>query len=408
VRATVLLVGALALMSLWLTACWAPTPTPTPTPPPSAVVEGGPTPIPTMPPLPRPPPEAPEEFRSLWEAYQILRREYVDSGRLDPARLVEGAIKGMLETLEDPYTSYLTPEAYEIQSTDLSGQFEGIGATVELRNGRLILNPLPGSPAERAGIRPGDTVLAVDGQSTEGWSLLEAVVRIRGPKGTVVRLTVKHVGEPEPEVVEVVRDVIRLQSVYYNRMREGFAYIRLTTFYQDTDEALTEVLRQALQEGVQGIVLDLRNNPGGLLESAVRVASLFLKRGLVLYEVDGQGRRRDWPVQRMPVGTDLPMVVLVNGFTASGAEVVAGALQDHGRAVLVGERTLGKGAVNLLRPLSNGGALYFSYAYWYTPKGRLIQFHGLEPDILVRQPPDVQGDPQLEQAVAVLKERIGR
>lgn len=366
-----------------------------------------PTPVQAQPPVlsVQVPEEVPKEFKALWEAYSILSREYVDKSKIQPDILARGAIKGMLEALQDPHTDYLSPERYRQESQDFQGAFSGIGAEVYLRNGRIILNPMPGSPAERAGLRPGDAVLAVDGERTDGWSIMQAVGRIRGPKGTTVRLTILHLGETEPIEVSIVRDVIRLESVFMNMMSDGIAYIRITAFYENTEHSFVQKVQEARQKGAKGIVLDLRNNPGGYLSVAVNIASHFLKEGLVVYEVDGNGRRTDWRVRPGGIATDLPLVVLVNQFSASGSEVVAGALQDHGRARLVGTKTFGKGSVNLLRGLSDGGGLYYTYAHWYTPQGRLIEGQGLTPDVEVLATAR-RGDPQLDRALDVLKESM--
>ncbi len=359
------------------------------------------------------PSEVPEELKAIWEAWAYLTRDHVDRSKLDPKVFTEAAIQGMLEALDDPHTSYLGPEAFAIDNEDLQGRFEGIGAEVSTRrDGKLIVvAPIPGSPAEAAGIRPGDVILEVNGESLEGVSLLEAVKRIRGPRGTSVRLLIQHLGSVDPVLVEVQRGVIPLVSV---RLRsdpgEKLAHIRLTSFYADTPQKLAETIKQAVDSGAQGIILDVRDNPGGLLNSVVEVASLFLKDGLVVYEVDGSGRRTNWSVRQVEgasVARDLPMVVLVNEFSASASEVLVGALQDYERATVIGATTFGKGSVNILRPLSNGGGLYITYARWYTPEGRLIEGQGITPDVLVtaRDPRDADVM-QLEKAREVLQSLI--
>lgn len=322
------------------------------------------------------------------------------------------ALNGALEKL-DPHSSVFSPRHFKEFMIGTRGTFGGIGFVFGIRDGEMtIITPIEGTPADRAGLRSGDKILYIDGEPTINMPVDVAANKMRGEPGTQVTLTIQREGWSEPRAITFTREIIHVDSVEsYVLSGDGQApvlYARVKNFQKNTTRELRRAVAEARKAhpDLAGIVLDLRNNPGGLLESAVRVASAFLKRGLVLYEVDGQGRRRDWPVQRVPVRTDLPMVVLVNGFTASGAEVVAGALQDHGRAVLVGEPTFGKGSVNLMRPLSNGGALFFTYAYWYTPSGRLLQFQGLEPDVPVRQPGGVQGDPQLERAVEVLQERL--
>jgi carboxyl-terminal processing protease len=346
----------------------------------------------------------PEGLGTVWEAWHILNQEFVNREDLDPKKLSEGAIRGMLEALDDPYSSYLDPRHHQLQREDFRGVFEGIGAQVTMREGKLtIVAPIPDTPAERAGIRPGDIILEVDGESTEGITLMEAVFKIRGPKGTPVTLLVLHKGEEKPVPITIIRDVIKVRTVRVENLPDGVVHLTITSFLENTDEELKEALRQIKRDGARGIVLDLRNNGGGLLDTTVRVASQFLKTGLVLYEVDGRGERRDWQVRPGGLATDIPMVVLVNGFSASGAEVLAGALRDHDRAKLIGERTFGKGSVNTMRGLSDGSAIYFTIARWYTPKGDLIEGKGLEPNIQVEMPPHARDDPQMEKALEVLR-----
>lgn len=368
-----------------------------------------PSPAPLSTPL-KAPPEAPEELKAIWEAYALLAREFVDRSNLDTQALIDGAIRGMVDALDHPFTSYIDPKTYQLETSDISGKFEGIGAEVNMtRDGRLMITaPLPGTPAEAAGIKPGDVILEVDGESIKGLSLFEAIGKIRGPRGTKVSLLIKHLFQDQTEVIEIVRGVIRLTSVTMSITEEGFAYIRLRTFYEDTDSVLKEVLKEAKDQKAKGIVLDLRNNPGGILSTVVDVASQFLKDGLVLYEVDGAGRRTDWRVRRNGIATDIPMVVLVNEFSASGSEVLAGALQDQNRAKVVGTTTFGKGSVNILRPLTNGGGLYLTFARWYTPKGRMIEGKGVEPDVVVKVSPsgNQRQDVQFDKALEILQSRI--
>ena len=354
------------------------------------------------------PSEVPKELRAVWETWALLARDFVDRSELDPEELAKAAIRGMLEALDDPHTTYITPQNYEFVQSDTSGKFEGIGATVNMTaDGRLmIVAPLPETPAEEAGIKAGDVILEVDGESIEGLSLLEAVLRIRGPRGSTVRLLVTHLFEDESQIIEVVRGVIKLSSVNMNITAENFAYIHLRVFYENTNEELVDLLEEAKVQRVRGIILDLRNNPGGILSATVDVASQFLEDGLVLYEIDGTGRRSDWPVRRGGVATDIPMVVLGNEFSGSASEVLIGALQDHKRAIMVGAQTFGKGSVNILRPLSDGGGLYITLARWYTPDGRLIEGKGLDPDIEVRALGGQREDSQFNKAVEILESQI--
>ena len=333
------------------------------------------------------PPEVPEELKVIWEAWEYLVRDYVDKTKLDPEAFAEAAILGMLSAVGDPEMSYISPDVMSGRFQDMyRGDFEGIGAHVSMnRAGKLVIvSPIDGSPAEAAGIRPGDIVLAVDGESIEDVGLMEAVSMIRGPKGSVVMLLVKHLGALDPVEIEVTRGVIVLASVLLrSQPGDRYAHIRVTDFYPNTVGKLREVLRKAVDDGAQGLILDVRNNPGGTLNSVVDVASQFLEDGLVLYQLGGDGRRTDYEVRQGGIAPDIPMVVLVNKGSASSSEVLVGALQDHDRAMIIGATTYGKGSVNHLRTLSNGAGLYITIGHWYTPDGRLIQKDGLQPDIEV-------------------------
>lgn len=384
-----------------------------PTPPLAATgayeVMGLPTAVPNEPPLVAPS-EVPEELRAIWEAWAILNKDYFDRSRLDPSALTDAAIRGMLSALKDPHTSYINPEAFALENTDYLGEFEGIGAEVSLRrDGKLVIvSPIPGSPAEAAGLRPGDIVLEVNGVSLEGLSLLEAVAKVRGPRGTIVRLLVKHLTDIDPVLVAVERGRIPLVSVIVrSEAGDRIAHIRLTNYFPNTADLLSEAIKKAVDGGAEGLIIDVRDNLGGLLTSVVDVASQFLDDGLVVYEVDGQGRRKNWGVKQGGVATEIPMVVLINNFSASASEVLVGALQDHKRAQAIGTHTFGKAAVNLFRALSNGGGLYVTTAQWYTPLGRLIHEVGLMPDIEVTAADPRDADvKQLEKAREVLESLI--
>ena len=348
----------------------------------------------------------------VWQVWSMLANEHVDRATFDPEIFTEASIRGMLIALNDPHTNYVRPDVFGIENADIRGRFEGIGAHVSMNaDGRLVVvAPIADSPAERAGIRPGDIILEVDGESLQGISLIEAVSKIRGPRGSIVNLLVQHVGSLEQVVIAVERGVIPLQSVIL-RSEPGHrvAHIRLTNFYEDTADRLTEEIKEALAAGSEGVVLDLRDNPGGLLNSVIDVTSLFLEDGrLILYEVDGEGNRRDWvDRQNDDVLETVPIVLLANQFSASASEILVGALQDHGRAKVIGRKTFGKGSVNILRQLDNGGGLFITFARWFTPNGRLIDRNGLEPDIEI-----THGDPQqedirqLEKAIETLEAEI--
>jgi len=360
------------------------------------------------------PDAVPEDLGIVWEAWSYLLDDYVDASKLDSEDFSEQAVRGMLRVLDDPQTSYLTPAVVTGSFSDVfRGDFEGIGAHVNMnRQGKLlIVSPIPGGPAEAADIRAGDIILEVDGESIEGLSLLEAVSKIRGPKGSTVTLLVKHLGALDPVTIAVKRGVIPLVSVILrSQPGDRFAHVRITNFYPNTAEKLREVILNAIADGAEGLILDVRNNDGGTLNAVVDIASMFLEPedDLVLYVEKGDGTRTDWRVRVSAVAQDIPMVLLVNERSASSSEVLAGALQDHERATVIGTSTFGKGSVNILRPLSNGGGLYITIAHWYTPLGRLIQGDGLTPDIVVenRVPRDADVQ-QLRRAIEELEQMVG-
>jgi carboxyl-terminal processing protease len=332
------------------------------------------------------------------QAWNIIFQDYVDKDQLDSDTLIQGAIKGMVEALDDTYTAYLDAETYQLSLRDLEGKFEGIGAYVAAEDGQIvIIAPIADSPAERAGIRAGDIILEVDGRPTSGMSLAEAVLNIQGPKGTAVTLSVLHQGETEPEVIEIVRAEIELPSIRFE-MREDIAYINITYFSERTAEELSPVLEEVNQQAA-GIIIDLRSNPGGLLEAVIDVAGFFLKEGVVIDVVDNEGKHTASSVKPSEVVTDLPLVVLVDGYSASGSEVLAGALQDHGRATVAGTTTYGKGSVNILRQLKDGSGLYITSARWLTPDGRLIEGEGLYPDYEL----ELEGEDAVQWAIEFLK-----
>jgi carboxyl-terminal processing protease len=372
----------------------------------------------------------PEELATVWEVWNLLTKEHVDRSNFDVDKFNEMAIRGMIVALGDPFTNYVDPETFNVENEDLQGRFEGIGANVSMtQDGKLVVvAPLQGSPAEVAGIRPGDTIIEVDGESIEGLSLLGAVALIRGPRGSEVVLLIQHIGDIDPVEVAVKRGVIPLESVLLrSEPGDRIAHIRLTNFYSDTAEVLAETIEKAREDGAEGIVLDVRNNPGGLLRSVVDITNLFLDEDelrqkyennadvpqemkdppVILFEVDGSGRQSNWRVGNGGIATDIPMVILANEYSASASEILVGALQDYDRATFVGNTTFGKGSVNVLRPLGNGGGLFLTFAHWYTPSGRLIQGNGVEPDIEVTSRDARTAEVnQLEKAFEVLETQL--
>jgi carboxyl-terminal processing protease len=346
--------------------------------------------------IPAGPSDGLETVKQVWN---IIFDDYVDRDHLNPDTLSEGAIEGMLEALDDPYSSYLDAETHQLGLSSLEGELEGIGAQVAIRDEQItIIAPIANSPAAAAGIRAGDVVLEIDGQSTAQMSLAEAVLNIRGPKGTSVRLLILHQDESEPEEIEIVRDKIELPSVHFE-MREDIAYINITHFSGHTSEELSATLESMTREEIRGIILDLRSNPGGILEIVVDVTSYFLPEGVVVSVVDNRKEYTTLEVNPKELTTDLPMVVLVDSFSASGSEVLAGALQDRGRATIAGSQTFGKGSVNVLHKLKDGSGLFITTARWLTPNGRLIEGEGIKPDHEL----ELEGEEAIQWAMDYLK-----
>ena len=363
---------------------------------------------------PRPSPrEIDEDLLIIWETYSYLAREFVGRNEMDGAKLAEGAVKGMFDALDDVHSGYIPPERFQIDQSAFQGKFYGIGATVgQTKDGLrvLIVAPIAGSPAESAGIKAGDIIYEVDGDDTEGWTVLDAVNRIRGKLGTPVKLKVQRIGESELIEVKIIRGEIKLPSVSSKIITdEEYGHIKLTSFTNETHSELLVALQEMKAQKAKGIVLDLRQNPGGLLSSVVDIISEFIpKNELILYEVDGNGLRKNWLSKDLGNHKDVPMVILVNEFSASGSEVLAGALQDLGRTIVIGETTFGKGSVGIQRPLSNDGGIYYTVARWYTPKGRVIEGNGLEPDVIVKNKANETDDLQMIAAITQLDFQLSK
>ncbi len=314
------------------------------------------------------------------EAWSIISRNYVDRTKVNSSNMSAEAIRGMVTSIDDPYSAYLSPEEFQASTNGFQGKFEGIGATVGVKNDVItIIAPIPDSPADKAGIKPGDTILEINGQSTSGMGVEEAVSLIKGPKGTSVKLLVQHEGDTVTSEITIVRAEIQLSSVSFS-MKGDIAYIRITHFTEQTDKELLPVLGDITQNGATGIIIDLRSNPGGVLDAVVDIASHFIKDGVIVSTVDNKGRKETLSVTPGSVTTDLPMVVLTDNHSASGSEVLAGTLQDYGRATIAGTTTYGKGSVDQLFELKDGSGIYLTIGRWLTPKGRMIEGHGIDPD----------------------------
>jgi len=383
-------------------------------------IPGMPEPITLAPPTVTPqqqsatPSELQALFTPFWEAWTLVHDNYVDQP-VDDVELMRGAINGMMEALGDQHSSYMNPKDFADANAGLDGEYEGIGAYVDTTTEYLtITSPIPGSPAERAGLLPGDQVVAIDGEDMTGINAEVARTKVLGPANTVVHLTVLREGEDELLEFDVTREKITIKSSTGRMLDNGIAYIQITTFGDKTMPELLAALKELMPQNPKGIILDLRNNGGGYLTTSVEVTSQFLADGVALYEQYGDGRRTTYEVQPggMATDTNIPMVVLINQGSASASEIVAGALQDTGRAKLVGETSFGKGSVQNWIPLSgDNGAVRITIAKWLTPNENTIHEIGLAPDVFVeRTEEDFEAklDPQLDKAVEVLLEMIGK
>jgi carboxyl-terminal processing protease len=367
-----------------------------------------PLPATTATPAPQPSENGQDSFGIFWEAWDVLEQEFY--GELpDGSELPYAAIEGVISATGDPYTAFLDPVRAEILRTDLQGGFEGIGATVRLRpDGKLeVVQPLPGWPAIQAGLRAKDVILEVDEVEIQGMSLYEAISLIRGPAGTVVHLLIERGDVYEPLEIEIERAHIELPVIESEVLENDIGYVRLSEFGETAADDLGDALRELDPEELRGLIFDLRGNRGGFLSTAVEVTSQFVGEGPILVERFRDGREQRYPAMRGGLALDVPLVVLVDGSSASASEIAAGAIQDTDRGVLIGTTTLGKGSVQMVHALSDGSELRVTIARWFTPEGRAIHGEGLEPDIEVELTEDdvlAERDPQLERAIDYLLE----
>ncbi len=316
------------------------------------------------------------------QVLDLVERYYVQD--VDRNEMIQGAIRGMLQEL-DPHSSFMSKDAFREMQIDTSGEFTGIGIEISIVEGRLtVVSPIEDTPAFREGLKSGDSIMEIDGQSTQDITIMDAVKLIRGPRGTTVDLTIISRGENTPRTVTITRDVIPMHTVKLFELEPGVVLMRLTSFKETTMEDLRNALDRFDPEQRVGLILDLRNNPGGLLNQAVAVADAFLDEGKIVYT---QGRsaqaEMNFDASRNVLDKETPMVVLINAGSASASEIVAGALQDHDRALILGEQTFGKGSVQTIIPLADGSGIKLTTAVYYTPSGRSIQAKGIDPDISV-------------------------
>lgn len=371
------------------------------------LVNQGAIPLPiTLMPTATPAPLQTEEdaFQLFRDAWDIVREAYYGDIP-DIQTIIHGAIRGSLQTLGDEYTSFIEPRIAAIINEDASGEFQGIGAYVQMRDdGKLEIGGIiPGTPAEEAGLRSGDRILAVNGESIVGYGIYEAITLIRGPAGTPVTLLIERPGKEETFEVTIVRARIEILLVEAKMLKGNIAYIHLTDFSATASRQMRETLADLMARNPKGLILDLRNNPGGWLDQALEVADLFLDQGVILIERTKEGEKFFHSRNGGPAES-IPLVVLVNGGSASASEIVAGAIQDRGRGILIGEPTVGKGSVQRPYRLRDGSELRVTIAHWFTPNDRAINGQGLTPDIAVPWPEDVgpDEDPQLDRAVEYL------
>ena len=366
-----------------------------------------------------------EELKTFTEVLSYVEANYVQE--VEPEKLIHGAIRGMLRTL-DSHSSFMPPAVYREMQVETEGKFGGLGIEITIRDDILtVVSPIEGTPAYRAGIKAADRIVTVEGESTKDMSLIDAVKLLRGPADTNVTLGIMREGFTEPKDFTLTRAIIHIRSVDSKMLPGGVGYVKLRSFHKDTSEELAAELEELDQSNVNALVLDLRNNPGGLLEQAIAVTNEFVSSGKLLVYTKGRLANQNMKGFSKSDGShaDYPMVILVNGGSASASEIVAGALQDLERAKLVGTKTFGKGSVQTIIPLSNGAGLRLTTAKYYTPSGRVIHEKGIVPDVVIEEPPppkdepgqeqqqqrrrlslpddDLSIDPQLQKAVEVLK-----
>lgn len=352
------------------------------------------------------------DFSLFWKVWEILKDKYVDKSKLDAHELFYGAIDGMLAATGDPYTTFFSPKENKEFNEDISGTFEGIGAEMGMKNDILtVVAPLEGTPAEKAGLMPGDKILKIDDVSSSTYSFEEAVSKIRGKKGTEVKLNIFREGEEEARDVVVKRDVILVKSVRYEKKDNNISYIRVSRFGDDTEKEFNDAVRQTLSEKSEGIILDLRNNPGGFLDTAVNMASLMLPAGkVVVVEEDGEGRHREMKARGGDVLSKVPTVILINEGSASASEILAGALRDNRDDVkLVGKKSFGKGSVQQLISVGKNTSVKITVARWLTPSLKQIHNVGISPDTEIsisREDMENKRDPQLDKALEAVKEMM--
>lgn len=371
-----------------------------------------------------------ENLKIFTEALSYVESNYVEE--VEPDKVIQGAIRGMLRTL-DPHSSFMPPEVYREMQVETEGRFGGLGIEITMRDDVLtVVSPIEGTPAFRAGIQPGDQIIKVNGESTKEMSLVDAVKKLRGPEGSSVSISIFRQGLTEPKDYTLSRAVIQIKSVRWTKLHDDVGYIKLRSFHKTTQEELEEALQDLGEQHIKSLVLDLRNNPGGLLEQAIAVANVFLESGQLIVYTKGRLPNQNMKGFAKSDGLHVayPVAVIINGGSASASEIVAGALQDLDRATIIGTQSFGKGSVQTIIPLSDGSGLRLTTAKYYTPKGGEIHGKGITPNIVVDRPQDtadnqdndqkparsrrhielptddLSEDPQLQKAVDFLKNQV--
>ncbi|MCL5411466.1 MAG: S41 family peptidase [Patescibacteria group bacterium] len=348
------------------------------------------------------------DFSLFWKVWDELEKQYVNKKAIDSEKMLYGAISGMTSSLGDPYTTFLDPSQNKEFDGELSGTYEGVGIQLGFKDKQLVvMAPLAGTPAESAGVKAGDLIIKISDKDTVGMTLPEAVTLIRGPAGTSIKLTMLHLGGDKPYDASITREKIKVKSVELTRKDGDIAYVKLSRFGDTTNDEWDSVIKEVSSANYKGMVLDLRNNPGGHLQSAVYIASEFLKKDeVVVQEEASDGSRELLKVNRDGKLLEIPLTVLINKGSASASEIVSGALADHQRATLVGEDSFGKGTVQAVEEFENGAGLHVTVAKWLTPNGTWVNEKGLSPNVKVTLSTDdvnTGKDPQLDKTLELLK-----
>ncbi|WP_258831215.1 MULTISPECIES: S41 family peptidase [Peribacillus] len=330
-------------------------------------------------------PDKHSEFEKLYSTYDTIKDNYYEE--IDEEKLVDGAINGMIKSLDDPYSAYMDKKEASSFHESISSSFEGIGAEIQEQDGQImVVSPIKGSPAEKAGVKPNDIILSVDGKSVEGLSSSEAVLKIRGEKGTKVNLSISRAGESEPIKLTIKRDTIPIETVYAEMLDDGVAKIQVTSFSEHTVQELKTALEEMSKKDMKGLVLDLRGNPGGLLEQAIEMASLFIPNGEVILQVEERSGKKEVYKSENDGELKIPVVVLIDDGSASASEIVAAAVSESADIPLIGVKSFGKGTVQTAQDFEDGSNFKYTAAKWLTPEGNWIHKKGIKPDITVKLP----------------------